>query len=78
MALNIIQRPHDDIAHQRRAKLEQALHKLHPVHKTVLTLRFFGHVSTQQIALTLSCSVASVQVLQHQALVELQRMLAYT
>jgi RNA polymerase sigma factor (sigma-70 family) len=65
----------DDLVLDRRDKVEQALRKLAPMHRRILTLRFFGHLTSKQIATALSCSVASVQVLQHQALIELQRLI---
>lgn len=76
MALQTHLQPPDDMVPQRRASLERALQKLDPLHKTVLIMKFFGHCSTTQIAIVLSCSVANVQVLQHQALIELQRIMS--
>ena len=58
-------------------ELQQALHDLHPTHRRVLALRFLQHRSTAQIALTLRCTEANVKVLQHHALLELQRITMY-
>jgi RNA polymerase sigma factor (sigma-70 family) len=52
--------------------LQQALATLHPALRRVLALRFWQHRSTAEIAQALHCTEASVKVLQHQALLELQ------
>jgi DNA-directed RNA polymerase specialized sigma24 family protein len=57
----------------RFVALQQALHDLDPTHRRVLALRFFQHRSTAEIARALRCTEASVKILQHQALFELQR-----
>lgn len=56
---------------QRHTTMKQALIALEPSYRRVLVLRFFYRLSTQQVALTLQCSEASVKTLQHQALAAL-------
>lgn len=55
---------------------QQALATLASTHRRVLALRFLQHHATAEIAVRLGCSVASVMVLQHQALLGFQRITA--
>lgn len=59
-----------------RRRIRQVLAQLRGDYRTVLTLRFFSGLSTEQVAALMGKSPGAVRVLQHRALSALRKLLA--
>jgi len=56
-----------------RQKIHQALDKIHPDYRTVLTLRFLSELSPEETAQAMKRSPGAIRVLQHRALTALRK-----
>ena len=64
------------VAAQERRQIRQLLAGLREDYRTVLTLRFFSGLSSQEVAQVMGRSPGAVRVLQHRALLELEKLLS--
>lgn len=57
----------------RQPPIRAVLSDLDPLHQCFITLKFFKHLSTREIAGVLGCSEDTVRLVQYQALSALER-----